>query len=469
MEKMQWPTSVPFVDMSHQQENPNIIKCSGVRIVNDKTNSGGHYFSNWPSGALLKNPGSEIDSISVSRSSTFSQPNWHGGDDVSSFLRDWHHANSSDKIEHCQLKALTFRPPDLEQHYETCNETYEIQRCSLVMPNADEKERFNEPRTSASWKSSPSARFSFENANPSLTFRRTPGARRPKDSREAKVGSSRANQSHPGSSSAPEITLPGAPYFGVPVSGGSDNSLVTKDVLRHHSNEIGLSSVGISVIVSNLDYNISASEWKKILADEFRQHVKVVGVHMQTLQDNTSVAYVRVSCVEDARSAISQLHRKKIGYKRIHVALVSSESPLTVASIRAEVVGLLQEVSGRQLPLFQFIELFEKRFQRRISVSELYQMKDTVDITEQEGTGRTVVLLPIPKDAAAATTRFIEENAPKHLESSVCHLYQCRAASNAANSVDMYDLAHVILQLRTFSAQVHKLLQSHDGTLPLLR
>lgn len=469
MEKMQWPTSVPFVNISHQQENPNITLCSGVNVVNDKTNNDGHYFSNWPSGALLKNTGSEIDCISASRATgTYSQSHWHGRDDASGFLHDWHRASRTDKVEQCPLKALTFQPPELEQHYETCNEANELQRSNLFMPNAGEKERFSELRTSASWKSSPSDRFSFENANPSLTFRRTPGARRPKGNREVKASSSKVNQSH-AVASAPEKRLPGAAYFGIPVSGGSDSSLVTKDVLRD-PDEISPSPVGISVIVSNLDYNISANEWKKILANEFRQHVQVVGVHMQTLQDNTSVAYVRVCSVEDARCAISHLHRKKIGYKRIHVALVSSESPLTVASIRAEVVGLLQEVSGRQLPLFQFIELFEKRFQRRISVSELYQMKDTVDITEQEGTGRTVILLPIPKDGAAATTRFIEENVPKHLESSVCLVHQCRrATSNFANLVDMYDLPHVILQLRTFSAQVHKLLQSHDGTLPLVR
>lgn len=39
-----------------------------------------------------------------------------------------------------------------------------------------------------------------------------------------------------------------------------------------------LEGVGVEVMVSNLDYNISGKEWRKILYSEFHQHVQVGGI-----------------------------------------------------------------------------------------------------------------------------------------------------------------------------------------------
>jgi len=40
---------------------------------------------------------------------------------------------------------------------------------------------------------------------------------------------------------------------------------------------------------------------------------------------------------------------------------------------------------------------------------------------------------------------------------------------SATDAVEMDNLPCVVLQLRSFSTQVHSLLQSHDGSLPLVR
>jgi len=39
------------------------------------------------------------------------------------------------------------------------------------------------------------------------------------------------------------------------------------------------------------------------------------------LPDNTSIGFVSVPSMDEARQAVAHFHRKKIGYKRIHVAL----------------------------------------------------------------------------------------------------------------------------------------------------
>ena len=54
--------------------------------------------------------------------------------------------------------------------------------------------------------------------------------------------------------------------------------------------------------------------------------IQVLGVHIQTQADNTNIGYVHLPSIDSARYAISQFHRKKIGYKRIHVALFSEEN-----------------------------------------------------------------------------------------------------------------------------------------------
>ena len=55
------------------------------------------------------------------------------------------------------------------------------------------------------------------------------------------------------------------------------------------------------------------------------------------------------------------------------------------------------------------------------------------------------------------------------LESSVCQLHGQTSRPDYLDAMDMSNLPHVVIQLRTFSAQVHSLLQSHDGSVPLSR
>ena len=73
---------------------------------------------------------------------------------------------------------------------------------------------------------------------------------------------------------------------------------------------------------------------------------------------------------------------------------------------------MLQEVSGNRLPLFKFIEIYEKRYHRSVSVSELYRMRDLIEIQEMDGTGRTVVLVNQNKNnrASPASSRGGDDN-----------------------------------------------------------
>jgi len=226
-------------------------------------------------------------------------------------------------------------------------------------------------------------------------------------------------------------------------------------------------------MVSNLDYNISAREWKKILYAEFQQQIQVVGVYIQTQPDNTNVGFVKLHNIEDARFAISQFHRKKIGYKRIHVSLVNKDVSSTTNNVRSEVVALLKEVTGYKLPLFKFIELYEKRYHRNISVSELYRMRDTIHIQEQEGAGRMVILQPSlhgtpPSSEDPPQQEDNTNNVLEGLDPPVCRTHCKEGTDSYVSALDATCLPNVKLALRSFAPKVHQLLQSHDGTMPLI-
>ncbi|XP_064600287.1 meiosis regulator and mRNA stability factor 1-like isoform X2 [Liolophura sinensis] len=223
----------------------------------------------------------------------------------------------------------------------------------------------------------------------------------------------------------------------------------------------------VELAVSNLDYNITAKEWRKILFTTFHPQVKVLNVYVKTQPDNTSIGMVKVPSVEEARFAISQFHRKKIGYKRIHVALKNEDSQQTATNIRAEATALLMEAKGHVLPLFKFIELFDKRYHRSISVCELYKMKDIIDIREQGGAGRMVYLLedvrstPSPQDNADMEIQEI-------LEVPVCLIHCPEGSTGYVEALNCTMLPNVNIQMKTFAAQVHTMLQSHEGNMALM-
>nr|KAG5709829.1 hypothetical protein BaRGS_032653 [Batillaria attramentaria] len=161
-----------------------------------------------------------------------------------------------------------------------------------------------------------------------------------------------------------------------------------------YSVDCGQSGSPVDLYVSNLDYNISSREWRKILASTFQPHVQVLGIFVRTQPDNTSLAVVKVPTLEDARFAISQFHRRKIGYKRIHVSLRNDGDQVPAESTRQESVSVLSDAKDYVMPVFKFIEQYEKRFHKSVSVSDLYKMKDVVEIIDRGGTGRMVRLSP---------------------------------------------------------------------------
>uniref|UniRef100_A0A8D1LHC7 Meiosis regulator and mRNA stability factor 1 n=1 Tax=Sus scrofa TaxID=9823 RepID=A0A8D1LHC7_PIG len=148
-------------------------------------------------------------------------------------------------------------------------------------------------------------------------------------------------------------------------------------------------------------------------------------------------------------------------------------------SSRAETMSILQDAPACCLPLFKFTDIYEKKFGHRLNVSDLYKLTDTVAIREQ-GNGRLVCLLPSsqarqsPLGSSQSHDGSSTTCSPIIFEELEYHEPVCRQHcpnkdfSEHEFDPDSYKIPFVILSLKTFTPQVHSLLQTHEGTVPLL-
>ncbi|XP_023045534.1 meiosis regulator and mRNA stability factor 1 isoform X6 [Piliocolobus tephrosceles] len=136
-------------------------------------------------------------------------------------------------------------------------------------------------------------------------------------------------------------------------------------------------------------------------------------------------------------------------------------------------------VASRQVSPLLASQSWSSRFGHKLNVSDLYKLTDTVAIREQ-GNGRLVCLLPSsqarqsPLGSSQSHDGSSTNCSPIIFEELEYHEPVCRQhCSNKDFSEhefdpDSYKIPFVILSLKTFAPQVHSLLQTHEGTVPLL-
>ncbi|XP_070965755.1 meiosis regulator and mRNA stability factor 1-like isoform X2 [Oncorhynchus clarkii lewisi] len=238
-------------------------------------------------------------------------------------------------------------------------------------------------------------------------------------------------------------------------------------------------SDGADLQVANLDYRMSRKELQQSLHDAFSRHGRVKGVELSPHTDYQLKATVQFVSLQQAISAVSSLHRYKIGSKRIHVSLITGAGNKSLAMLRSEIFQILQDAPASCLPLFKFTEIYEKRFGRKLVVSDLYRLQEVVAVREQGG-GRLVCLLPSsqarqsPLGSSQSQEGSSANGSPVVFEQLEYHEPVCsyhytqQNFSEADFDPDLYKIPFVVVSLKTLASQVHCLLQSHEGTLPLL-
>ncbi|XP_066496657.1 meiosis regulator and mRNA stability factor 1 isoform X4 [Tiliqua scincoides] len=236
---------------------------------------------------------------------------------------------------------------------------------------------------------------------------------------------------------------------------------------------------GADIQISNLDYRLSRKELQQILQEIFSRHGKVKAVELSPHTDYQLKAAVQMENLQEAISAVNHLHRCKIGSKRIQVSLTTGATNKSLTLISSEAMSILQDAPACCLPLFKFTEIYEKKFGHKLHVSDLYKLTDTVAIRDQ-GNGRLVCLLPSsqPRQSPLGSSQSHDGSSancsPIIFEELEYHEPICKQHclikdfSEHEFDPDSYKIPFVILPLKTFSPQVHSLLQTHEGTVPLL-
>uniref|UniRef100_A0A452TF97 Meiosis regulator and mRNA stability factor 1 n=1 Tax=Ursus maritimus TaxID=29073 RepID=A0A452TF97_URSMA len=236
---------------------------------------------------------------------------------------------------------------------------------------------------------------------------------------------------------------------------------------------------GADIQISNIDYRLSRKELQQLMQEAFSRHGKVKNVELSPHTDYQLKAVVQMENLQEAISAVNSLHRYKIGSKKILVSLATGAANKSLSLLSAETMSILQDAPACCLPLFKFTDIYEKKFGHKLNVSDLYKLTDTVAIREQ-GNGRLVCLLPSsqarqsPLGSSQSHDGSSTNCSPIIFEELEYHEPVCRQhCSNKDFSEhefdpDSYKIPFVILSLKTFAPQVHSLLQTHEGTVPLL-
>uniref|UniRef100_F7C9T3 Meiosis regulator and mRNA stability factor 1 n=1 Tax=Callithrix jacchus TaxID=9483 RepID=F7C9T3_CALJA len=236
---------------------------------------------------------------------------------------------------------------------------------------------------------------------------------------------------------------------------------------------------GADVQVSNIDYRLSRKELQQLLQEAFARHGKVKSVELSPHTDYQLKAVVQMENLQDAIGAVNSLHRYKIGSKKILVSLATGAASKSLSLLSAETTSVLQDAPACCLPLFKFTDIYEKKFGHKLNVSDLYKLTDTVAIHEQ-GNGRLVCLLASsqarqsPLGSSQSHDGSSTNCSPIIFEELEYHEPVCRQHCSNKDfnehefDPDSYKIPFVILSLKTFAPQVHSLLQTHEGTVPLL-
>ncbi|XP_051062669.1 meiosis regulator and mRNA stability factor 1 isoform X2 [Phodopus roborovskii] len=236
---------------------------------------------------------------------------------------------------------------------------------------------------------------------------------------------------------------------------------------------------GVDIQVSNVDYRLSRKELQQLLQEAFSRHGQVKSVELSPHTDYQLKAIVQMGNLQEAICAVNSLHRHKIGSKKILVSLSTGAANKSLSLLSAETMSVLQDAPACCLPLFKFIDIYEKKYGHKLNVSDLYKLTDTIAIREQ-GNGRLVCLLPSsqarqsPLGSSQSHDGSSTNCSPVLFEELEYHEPVCRQhCSNKDFSEhefdpDSYKIPFVVLSLKVFAPQVHSLLQTHEGTVPLL-
>ncbi|XP_049302424.1 meiosis regulator and mRNA stability factor 1 [Bactrocera dorsalis] len=221
----------------------------------------------------------------------------------------------------------------------------------------------------------------------------------------------------------------------------------------------GSTSQSITLQITNLDYTMEEASLRNFLMGQLKPITPVLSL----VFEGNSYAKVTVPDMFFAKQVVSNLHRKKIGHKRMLVSYTRDSSQTEINTLRCQVAGLLKDVPYYTLPMYKFRELFQARFKTSISVLDLYKMPDICTISVDNSEEKFISL----------QTSVINslENSPlmEGLQHSVpyCTVHFKREQHKGWAEQDIEPLPNVWMTISEIQRIIYPLLKNHPGDIPV--
>uniref|UniRef100_A0A182XZK0 HTH OST-type domain-containing protein n=1 Tax=Anopheles stephensi TaxID=30069 RepID=A0A182XZK0_ANOST len=211
--------------------------------------------------------------------------------------------------------------------------------------------------------------------------------------------------------------------------------------------------------ISNLDSTIEEHKMHQFLMCQLKPITPVISLTIES----PSLAKVKVPTAQCAKQVVANLHRKKIGHKRMVVSYIKDPSSAESSALRCQVAGLLKDVPFYSLPINRFRELFQSRFKSSISVLDLYRMPDICAISLDKNDEKHISLLPALIDSLKNNS--LVETSQHSVPYCMHHFKQEKEKGWAEQEIE--PLPNVMMPINQLQALVYSLLKSHKNDIPV--
>ncbi|KAH8272210.1 hypothetical protein KR018_011740 [Drosophila ironensis] len=215
----------------------------------------------------------------------------------------------------------------------------------------------------------------------------------------------------------------------------------------------------VTMQITNLDYSLDESSLRSFLMNQLKPITPVVSL----VFEGSSYAKVTVPDLYFAKQVVSNLHRKKIGHKRMLVSYTRDSSLTEINTLRCQVAGLLKDVPYYTLPMYKFRELFQSRFKTSISVLDLYKMQDICIINSDNNEDKFISLQPELVNTLESSPLM------EGLQHSVpyCTVHFKREQHKGWAEQEIEPLPNVFMTISDVQKLIYPLLKLHPGDIPV--
>ncbi|XP_030758760.1 meiosis regulator and mRNA stability factor 1 isoform X2 [Sitophilus oryzae] len=244
------------------------------------------------------------------------------------------------------------------------------------------------------------------------------------------------------------------------ISGSSEQSdSEPKNFLLNDSSTKIQNNQPVDLNITNLDPNIETKELRRLLGAMIKEYVMILHLNVVVQADGTPVANLRVLNAHDAQYVISQLHRQKLGHKRIVISYTQNNSP-DPDQLKIMVVNILQDMPEKRMPLFKFMEQLELKYHCTVSVSEVNKLKDSVKIYDEMGSR----MISLTQEAKTNPTNNLSQMMVPYC------IIHCPKGLQSRGFFELNSgyIPSVMMTLSLFTAKLLALLSLHMGSMPLL-